>query len=488
MKRPKVIAVLFLVGVFAVMANAQSRGNDQCFVCHQGVGDPVAELYVTDIHYKKNISCAKCHGGNSHSEDMDEAMSKQAGFVGVPRGDQISERCARCHADAQYMKAFNPKTPTDQFSKYTESVHGQKTIAGGERLMQCTTCHGVHDILPVRHPRSKVSSANVVQTCVRCHGNASFMRQYNPGLPIDQFEKYKTSEHGRRWLGGDRKVAECVSCHGSHDILPASDVRSSVHGINLPARCSTCHSNAEYMKEYKIPTNQFERFSESVHGRKLLEQHDISAPSCNDCHGNHGAVPPGVQSISNVCGTCHVLNAQLFAASPHKKAFDEGGIPECEVCHGNHYVFPPTREMLGVDEKAVCSDCHYPSGTSQAYPISAAMRTLADSVVRKEEDARRLVNEAEQKGMEISEAKFQLRDMRQALIESRTVLHSFDLEKYEAVINRGLVVGEDVAEQAQEAVDQYYFRRIGLGVSTLIITVLAVSIFLMIRRIEGRDR
>ncbi len=70
----------------------------------------------------------------------------------------------------------------------------------------------------------------------------------------------------------------------------------------------------------------------------LLEKGDLSSPSCNDCHGNHGAVPPGVESISKVCGTCHVLNMELFEQSPHKKAFDENDYPECESCHGNHLV------------------------------------------------------------------------------------------------------------------------------------------------------
>ncbi len=78
-------------------------------------------------------------------------------------------------------------------------------------------------------------------------------------------------------------------------------------------------------------------------------------------------------------------------------------------------------------------------------------------------------------------------DVRQALIESRTVLHSLDLEEYRAVITRGLVAGGDVAGQAQEAIEEYYFRRIGLGISTLIITLLAVAIYLTIRRIERRD-
>ena len=65
------------------------------------------------------------------------------------------------------------------------------------------------------------------------------------------------------------------------------------------------------MKEYGIPTDQYEKYSKSVHGVALLQKHDLGAPACNKCHGNHGATPPGVESISKVCGTCHALNADL---------------------------------------------------------------------------------------------------------------------------------------------------------------------------------
>ncbi|HEY4643812.1 MAG TPA: hypothetical protein VIH68_03755, partial [Bacteroidota bacterium] len=211
MRMAKFMPLLAVLVVPLIARGDPTDRKDQCFTCHQAIEDPVAAMYVTDVHFKKNISCAECHGGNSQSEDMDEAMGVQAGFVKNLQGDEISKRCARCHADAGYMKTMNSALRTDQYSKYVESVHGRTDAGGGERLVQCITCHGVHNIIPVRNPQSRVSSVHVVQTCVRCHGDAAFMRKYNPGLPIDQFEKYKTSEHGRRWLRGDRKVAQCVS-------------------------------------------------------------------------------------------------------------------------------------------------------------------------------------------------------------------------------------------------------------------------------------
>ena len=282
--------------------------------------------------------------------------------------------------------------------------------------------------------------------------------------------------------------AQCASCHGGHDIRRANDVNSRVYPTNLPATCASCHSNAALMAPYELPTDQLELFTRSVHGVALLEKGDLGAPACNDCHGNHGAAPPGVKSVSHVCGTCHALNAALFAESPHKKVFDEMGLPECETCHGNHDIIAATDVLLGVDETAVCSQCHDASSNPQGFAVARTMRRLADSLIQSEEHARVLVEEAEQKGMEISEAKFTLRDARQARLESRTMVHSFNEEKFQEVVTKGLVASDSASAEATLAIDEYHFRRLGLGVSTLIISSLALSLFLTLRKIEKKPR
>ena len=142
-------------------------------------------------------------------------------------------------------------------------------------------------------------------------------------LPVDQVVKYKTSIHGIKNSKGDINVAECASCHGSHGIRAVKDPFSNVYATNIPKVCSSCHSDKEKMAQYKIPTDQYSLYVKSVHGVALLEKGDLGAPSCNDCHGNHGAVPPGVESISKVCGSCHTLNMELFEKSVHKQAFDK---------------------------------------------------------------------------------------------------------------------------------------------------------------------
>ncbi|HTX17225.1 MAG TPA: cytochrome c3 family protein [Bacteroidota bacterium] len=481
-------AVLCIVGV-AVLLVDQPRifAGDQCVTCHEAMEDAPSKLFSHDVHAAKGLSCADCHGGNPKADDPDVAMNKKAGFIGVPKGDDISRMCAGCHGDPEAMRRYGSVLPTNQWEKLQSSVHGALSTNGKEHIVQCITCHNAHGVLHVKDPASPVYPLNVVRTCTKCHANAAYMRSYNPSIAVDQLDKYRTSLHGIRNAKGDPHTAQCASCHGSHDIRAANDLKSQVYPTNVPSTCARCHSDSTLMARYGIPADQFAKYSRSVHGIALLQKNDAGAPACNSCHGNHGAAPPGVESVSKVCGTCHALNADLFSSSPHKKAFDDRKLPECETCHGNHEIAAASETLLGVSAGSVCGRCHHGDENAAGYKAAKEMRQLADSLSDAEAKARMLIDEAEQKGMEVSEAKFKLRDVHQARLQSRTAVHAFDEARFDEVARKGLVVAEMVGGEGQAAIDEYYFRRVGLGVATIIITILATSLYLFIRRIEKKQ-
>jgi predicted CXXCH cytochrome family protein len=474
------VFVLYIINV-----NAAPAAEDKCYSCHSTIDDKESKLYKEDIHFQKGISCSGCHGGDNTAEDNDAAMSKQKGFIGIPKGNRISEVCAKCHGNEKIMRGFGSKLPVNQFDNLVNSVHGKLAIQGGERIVQCITCHTAHGIKSVKNPLSPVYPLNIPQTCSKCHSDVVYMKTYNPSLAVDQLTMYRSSVHGKLNSQGDPKPAQCASCHGSHDIKPVKDLNSKVYPVNIPGTCSHCHSDKEYMAQYKIPTDQFEKYSRSVHGIALLGKNDLGAPACNNCHGNHGATPPGVESISKVCGTCHALNAELFSSSPHKKAFDEKNYPECETCHGNHEIVPPTNNLLGVDKGAVCIKCHTDQNSS-GYKSAKLMRQLIDSLDNTKNSAMVLINIAEQKGMDVTEAKFKLRDINQIKIEARTQVHSFDPSKFKDVVNKGLMISSDATADAKNAISEYSFRRVGLGISVFLISLLAFGLFLYIRKIEKK--
>lgn len=483
----KTILIVAFVSTIQVSLFAQNP-DDQCFNCHNALEDNASKLFQTDIHYKKGITCAHCHGGNSHTDDMEIAMSKKSGYIGIPKGDVKSLICEKCHDSETRMRSFKSNLKIGQFKQLKESVHGKISITGKENIIQCVNCHDVHRILPAKDLSSSVNPLNIVNKCSKCHSSALYMRNYNPGLAVDQREKYRTSTHGIRNSKGDAKVAECASCHGNHNILSAKDVRSSVYITNIPKTCSKCHADEEYMKEYNLPVNQYQQFVNSVHGKSLLEKKDSGAPSCNSCHGNHGAIPPGVESISQICGTCHALNAELFNSSPHKKIFDEKLLPECETCHGNHKIEVATNKLLGVDKDAVCSKCHKENENEKGYKSAKLMKQLLDTLEIKIQLANKLIAEADNKGMEISDAKFKLRDVNQAKQEARTMIHSFNEGNFKEIIyDKGLAGVSSVIEQANVAVDNFYFRRYGLVIFIIIVSYLSVVLFLYIKRLDKKN-
>ena len=387
------------------------------------------------------------------------------------------DNCFDCHSGWEEGE----NSPTQ---KWAYDIHNQAGLT-------CADCHGgnpaLDDMDEVRASKGYrgVPSVNdIPQFCGRCHSDAAYMKKYNPALPVDQVAKYVTSRHGVLLKSGDKKVATCVSCHSVHNISPASTPTSSVYPLNLPGVCAQCHSNVEYMAEYGIPTDQYDKYASSVHGQALLVKEDIGAPACNDCHGNHGAIPPGLENISAVCGTCHAKVASLFAESPHKAAFEENGFPQCEACHSNHDIVKPLDIMIGTGENSFCIECHSEGDGNRGFETASAVSSLLDSLVRSEQSAIEVTDEAEMKGMAVDDERFALKDVQSSLVESRALVHSFDLDKIRPELEKGIALAEATRLNSLSIIDDYYFRRKGLGISTIIITLLALIIWLKIRRIE----
>jgi len=289
---------------------------------------------------------------------------------------QTGNSCVDCHASSADKRMREPTLGAEK------DVHFQRGLL-------CHRCHGGdpdHGFIeknpelahsPRHGWRGIPTTDEIPDFCARCHSDVEFMKQYNPKLRVDQLLEYRSSRHGKLLGQGDKKVAQCVSCHGVHGILPVSDSRSPVHRANIPATCGQCHADEAYMSNYAIPTNQLAQYAQSVHGRQLLEEGDAAAPACNDCHGNHGATPPGLTSIANACGECHAINRDFFNESPHKAAFEEMELGECNTCHGHHDTQPASDDMLGIGEHSMCITCH---DDDTGYEAARAMREHLDSL------------------------------------------------------------------------------------------------------------
>lgn len=318
----------------------------------------------------------------------------------------VATSCVACHGDPDWVG--------EDAAQIVDAVAGG---AHGRVGLSCHDCHGgnpdpalAEDMTAAmdpddpEHPYVGIPTrAEVPEFCGTCHSDPNFMKRFQPDARTDQVSEYWTSQHGMLLRQGDENVATCIDCHGVHGILGPSDSESPVFPTQVAETCATCHSDAEYMEGYTLtgdrplPVDQYQRWRRSVHAAAMFDKEDLSAPTCNDCHGNHGATPPGLESIAFVCGQCHGREADLFRASAKQEGYEEhnelfltgleGGCAECHAepepaaeittvrrftecatCHGNHAVIRPTVALLGPLPETPCAFCHEgPEPVAEAY-------------------------------------------------------------------------------------------------------------------------
>ena len=199
--------------------------SQQCGSCHLDALDD----FTAGIHGRRRpgstvpntATCVSCHGAHAVGGvgDTDSAIARQ----------RVAMTCAPCHQDA--------------FHEYRVSAHATAVAAGDPHAPTCVDCHRPHRTAAMDDPGSPVAALRVSeQTCARCHESVELTERH--GLPIEVAGDFRGSFHGLALAAGDRRVANCASCHGTHEIRPASDPLSAVHPGNLDVTCGKCHPGA----------------------------------------------------------------------------------------------------------------------------------------------------------------------------------------------------------------------------------------------------
>jgi predicted CXXCH cytochrome family protein len=404
--------------------------------------------------------------------------------AGAGRAAEPVNTCIDCHA------AIGDPRITPPAQKIKDDVHLARGFA-------CQSCHGGDPT--VGDPDGSDGSMSkrkgfvgkpprqaIPALCGRCHSDAEFMKRYNPSMRVDQVQEYYTSVHGKRLRAGDPKAATCISCHSVHNIRAIKDQQAWTYPVQVAETCARCHADPEYMAGRKLATDQFARYRRSVHFELLTKQGDLSAPTCNSCHGNHGAAPPGLASVEFVCGQCHAVFAEQFDRSPHKAAFERMGAAPCTTCHGNHEVERTSDAMLGLGGQAVCIGCH--DAASAGGRKAEEMRAVIDGLRQAVAEAEALLRRAEQAGMEVSLPLFDLKGGTEALIKARAAVHTFTLAAVKQEADAGLAIAAAARQKGERALADLQFRRKGLAASLVIIGLVLAGLVLKIREVERRSR
>jgi formate dehydrogenase gamma subunit len=331
----------------------------QCAACHEDVSRRHAfhpRLSRAPAALGEDTDCTACHGTHAaapvKSPEFPFARNRQA------------DSCGRCHRPAR-----------DQF---LASAHGHALAGGMTDAPACLDCHH----LPVaRRPGDQMQiGLKLAQTnlCESCHVEKSSVgaRTLMGAKFVSSFDK---SVHGAALQRGLVEAANCVDCHGSHEMNQAMVVGSRVSKQRIPETCAHCHKS------------QTAEYNFSVHA-VALRQGNLDSPVCTDCHGEHDILahtnpssPVYARNMSQeVCASCHASGrvakkygmatdaVQTFADSYHGEAARGGAteVVNCSSCHSAHAIkspLDPTSSVYKANLVATCGQCH--PGANQGFTV-----------------------------------------------------------------------------------------------------------------------
>jgi cytochrome b subunit of formate dehydrogenase/nitrate/TMAO reductase-like tetraheme cytochrome c subunit len=221
-------------------ARAQDLSNNQtCFGCHgnPGFAAPRADgiprdLYVDRAAFEKSVMgkilpCIACHTqiteiphghiaktegdlrqsvpalcGTCHAEELKQYMTSVHGKEVLQNKHPWAAVCSDCHSAHGVERPSEDSTRLAiikncgtchqaNLESYRQTYHGQVTTLGYAYTAKCFDCHGSHTIQRVSDPASTVYPANRLQTCRKCHANATAgFATFQPHATTDDFERY----------------------------------------------------------------------------------------------------------------------------------------------------------------------------------------------------------------------------------------------------------------------------------------------------------
>jgi hypothetical protein len=351
--------------------------------------------------------------------------------------------------------------------------------------LDCVSCHGGDPALLEgacvgnSSFRGIPKGVEAVELCGSCHSDVEKMHQY--GLDTDQYQLYRSSEHGRAlYEKGDENVATCVSCHGAHGIGGVKDPRSPVYKQNIPATCSKCHSDPALMEPYGLPADTFDSYLAGEHGRRLFEDREVSSPACSDCHGSHGATPPKVKEIANVCGSCHRNTHEYFRQGPHRDLENQ-----CTACHHHHKTRNLRGEPLTGTAEGLCGACHTKGdgGLEAAESLARAIGGLD----RRIDETRHRIRETRSAGIFISEEEDYLEEAILILAEVEPMIHTAIAAPINDAVSRGEAVLDNIVDSLEVKRRAIRDRKIVTAIAAAAILFFCLVLYARIRLIEMRQ-
>lgn len=307
--------------------------SSECLSCHAGK-DPVVAAASLKGSIHQRLSCTDCH----------------ADITKIPHDKPAAVNCGACHQK--------------ELAGWRASFHAK---SGGP---SCVACHGSHQVPPPRSSDSLSSPERQVRLCGGCHAKLAGGEKW--------VRAFDTSVHGQGVTKLGLSVAPgCATCHGAHALRSLKTKDNASAKLKLAAMCGSCHEPV------------YRAYEKSIHAA-ALKQGIAAAPTCTDCHGEHGIqgseatsskVSP--KAVPSTCGHCHSdkrlmanfgLPANMvstFLKSYHGVALEMGDLraADCSSCHGAHDILPsrdPASRTNPANLQKTCGRCHPGAGRNFA--------------------------------------------------------------------------------------------------------------------------
>jgi cytochrome b subunit of formate dehydrogenase len=158
----------------------QSRTNATCYNCHEAhyiypKGSPNRNWWRLNLPY----ACGACH-----KYELDAYKTSVHGLETLRDGNPRAAVCSDCHTTHDVQNTSLDTTRLlitkncggcheAELKSYLGTYHGQVHTLGFAYTAKCFDCHGSHDIKRVSDPASPVHPNNRLQTCQRCHLDAT---------------------------------------------------------------------------------------------------------------------------------------------------------------------------------------------------------------------------------------------------------------------------------------------------------------------------
>lgn len=361
-------------------------GNANAPVCTDCHG---AHQILTSKISIESEGCLNCHlnqklfPGDAKGSASFVAKYKTSVHASLEKGQAEAAGCVDCHGDHMIQNPENPKSSTrvarqietcgkchkDITDKFKKSKHGQELLKGNDKAPACSDCHGEHDIKSTLLS-DEFSKLNLADKCLSCHKEGKIPHKNFQGEE-ELITGYQKSVHYNALRKGDQNAPTCSDCHGAHEMETADNPDSRISKKNIASTCGQSNCHGDQLKDY----------SGSIHQIGVSENNK-DAPTCNNCHGNHGIISKDIDNkleksndLIKLCSNCHA-SVELVkrnelptkVSETYKESFHglatRGGLKEaanCESCHGNHNVRPSKDSLSTINKKNLpqtCGKCH----------------------------------------------------------------------------------------------------------------------------------